>query len=158
MDEAVSSRLLQEKVVLVQDIFGSLAVNKKQHCKVERFTWYNRNRIQVQVITYGARITSIRTPCRRGVVEDILMGFDTLSDYVNRELNNFGATLGRFAGPIEGGTFLIDGKQHWVTQSCGFQNKVFTPYVDKTKLVSTERNLKRGVRRKLENDGRTRLS
>lgn len=34
--------------------------------------------LAIQVITYGATITSIHVPDRKGVPDDVLAGFDTL--------------------------------------------------------------------------------
>lgn len=45
---------------------------------VKRFTFTNVNGLSVQVITYGATITSIRCPDKYGNIEDIVLGFDDL--------------------------------------------------------------------------------
>lgn len=45
---------------------------------VKRFTFSNANGLSVQVITYGATITSIRCPDKYGNIEDIVLGFDDL--------------------------------------------------------------------------------
>ncbi|KAH9644185.1 hypothetical protein HF086_008674 [Spodoptera exigua] len=45
---------------------------------VRRYTWKTKNRMTVQVITYGATITSISVPDKKGVPDDVLAGFDTL--------------------------------------------------------------------------------
>lgn len=47
-----------------------------QSTSVRRFTWKNRNNVSVQVVTYGATITSIRLPDRSGKVDDVALGFD----------------------------------------------------------------------------------
>lgn len=44
---------------------------------IRLFTWYNRNRITVSVMNYGATIVKIMAPNRKGVPEDIVMGYDT---------------------------------------------------------------------------------
>lgn len=145
MEEDGEFKSSKEKVILVKDVYGGFTTATGENVKVYRFTWYSHNRIQVQVITYGARIIAMKAPCRNGVVEDIVMGFDKLSDYLNRDSNNFGATIGRTAGPIENATFVIQEKQYWVYKNNnphhlnggkrGFQKKLFTPFVDGTKLI-----------------------
>lgn len=45
---------------------------------VKRFTFSNENGLCIQVITYGATITSIRCPDKYGNIEDIALGFDEL--------------------------------------------------------------------------------
>src|SRR5262245_26905641 len=51
---------------------------------VERFTLRNDHGIEVGVITYGAILTSIKTPDRAGRVADIALGFDDLDSYLTR--------------------------------------------------------------------------
>lgn len=45
---------------------------------VRRFTWRNTAGVSVQVITYGATITSIKMPDKNGTIDDIVMGFDDM--------------------------------------------------------------------------------
>lgn len=46
--------------------------------EVQRFTFINANGVRVQVITYGAIITSIRCPDKYGNIADIVLGFDDI--------------------------------------------------------------------------------
>lgn len=146
MEDSDELKPSKEKVLLAKDVYGTFSVRNDEHVKVYRFTWYSHNRIQVQVITYGARIIAMKSPCRNGVVEDILMGFDKLSDYMMHDPNNFGATIGRCAGLIENATFSINGKQFWLEPNykgihhlhggySGFHKKLFTPHVEGKKLI-----------------------
>src|SRR5262249_26689002 len=50
---------------------------------VELFTLTNAHGIEVRAMTYGAIITSIRTPDRAGTPADIVLGFDSLSGYLS---------------------------------------------------------------------------
>lgn len=146
MEDSEEFKSSKEKVFLVKDVYGTFLTNKEERVKVYRYTWYSHNRIQVQVITYGARIIAMKAPCRNGVVEDIVMGFDKLSDYMHRDTNTFGATLGRCSGFIENATFAINGKQYLLEKNYndkhhfnggvrGFNKKVFTPHVEGKKLI-----------------------
>ncbi|HET8656243.1 MAG TPA: aldose epimerase family protein, partial [Longimicrobiaceae bacterium] len=78
---------------------------------VHRFTLTNANGMQVQLMDYGATITSIRVPDRDGRMADVVLGFDSLSDYEAKS-PYFGATIGRYANRIAGGRFTVDGKQY----------------------------------------------
>lgn len=132
-------------VELTRDVFGTYYDKNRKPHPVERFTWRNQNRIQVQVITYGARITSVKLPNRYGKLGDILMGFDNLKGYLQDNKFSFGAVLGRCANVIENSTFVIDNKQYWVTKNKpphharggtnGFDKKIWIPHVEGTKLV-----------------------
>lgn len=44
-----------------------------------RFSFTNRNNVTVRVINYGATITDILLPDKNGTVEDITLGFDSVS-------------------------------------------------------------------------------
>ena len=104
---------------LTEDCFGILYDDCGRPIKVKRFTWKNHNGIQIQVITYGARVTSIKVPDRKGIVDDILLGFDNLAGYLHYGDRYFGATIGRVTGKLENATFVVDGAQHWVTKNAG---------------------------------------
>lgn len=77
---------------------------------IKRFTWENQNGMIVQLISYGAIITSIKIPDRTGQVKDIVLGFDDISGY--RKSNNpyFGALVGRVANRIARGQFVLNGE------------------------------------------------
>jgi galactose mutarotase-like enzyme len=67
--------------------------------------------MQVQAITMGAIITSIRVPDRNGKIDDVVLGYDTLDPYV-RNPSYFGAIVGRYANRIANGKFTLDGKEY----------------------------------------------
>ena len=65
-----------------------------------------------RVMSYGATLTSIRTPDRSGSIDDVLLGFDDLEHYCDTGLQAnwpyLGATVGRYANRIAEGRFTID--------------------------------------------------
>lgn len=66
---------------------------------MSKFTWRNRNSMSVSVMTYGATILSIEVPNNKMKKEDIILGFDTLEDYIENTEYNFNCILGRAARP-----------------------------------------------------------
>jgi aldose 1-epimerase len=62
---------------------------------------------------YGATWTHLFIPDRNGKMEDVLLGFDSMKGYTDREyLDNYcylGSTIGRIAGRIGGNKFELDG-------------------------------------------------
>lgn len=134
-------------ITLSRDYFGTIYDKNGAPHYIKRFTWKNHNNIQVQVITYGARITSICLPGRNGVVVDVALGYEDIAGCLYYEEFPFGATIGRFTNKIENATFAIDGKQYWVVQNdddhhkdggCkGFDKVVWKSYVDGTKVILT---------------------
>lgn len=76
---------------------------------VEIFTLTNASGMQVRAISFGGIIQSIRVPDRSGVAADVVLGFETLSDYV-QDHPYFGAIIGRYGNRIGGARFEIDGR------------------------------------------------
>lgn len=75
---------------------------------VKQFKWINKNNVEVNVITYGATITKILVPDKKGNLEDIVMGFDDIEGYQRANNPFIGATIGRVANRIADGKFKID--------------------------------------------------
>jgi aldose 1-epimerase len=76
--------------------------------EVDRYTLKNGNGMQVDIITYGGRITAISVPDKTGKFENVTLGFDRLELY---EENNpyFGALVGRYGNRIAGAQFTLNG-------------------------------------------------
>ena len=85
---------------------------------VELFTLTNGNGIEVRAMTYGAIITSIRTPDRTGTAADIVLGFDSLGGYLAGS-PYFGAVVGRYANRIAGGQFTLEGVTYRLARNNG---------------------------------------
>ena len=86
--------------------------------RVAVFTLANGKGMEVRVAEYGGTILSIRVPDRRGHVDDVVLGFDSLADYV-RNPRYIGAVVGRYGNRIAGGRFTLDGKQYTLARNNG---------------------------------------
>jgi aldose 1-epimerase len=76
---------------------------------VEVFTLTNRHGVQVQAMTFGAIITSLRVPDRHGTLADVVLGFDSLGPYLG-EHPYFGAAVGRYGNRIARAQFNLGGR------------------------------------------------
>ncbi|MGA9344487.1 MAG: aldose epimerase family protein [Nocardioidaceae bacterium] len=65
--------------------------------------------LQVDVITFGARVISLLTPDVTGVVADVTLGLADLAAY-EADRDYLGACVGRFANRIRGGRFELGGQ------------------------------------------------
>jgi aldose 1-epimerase len=74
---------------------------------VERFTLRNEGGMTAEVITYGAVLTSLHVPDRAGTLANVVLGYASLAEYIADDAS-FGATVGRYANRIAGGSFSID--------------------------------------------------
>lgn len=84
---------------------------------VTAYTLVNKNGISLTVINYGAIITSISTPDKQGVSEDIVLGYDSLNGYLDSRTPYFGAVVGRYGNRIAKGKFSLDGKEYTLAQN-----------------------------------------
>lgn len=75
---------------------------------VMMYTLTNRNDMQVNIITFGARIQAIKVPGKDGKTADVALGFDHVEGYVKKN-QYMGATIGRYANRIANGKFTLDG-------------------------------------------------
>ncbi|KAF2336378.1 aldose epimerase family protein [Flavobacterium daemonense] len=78
------------------------------------FELSNKKGMKVQLINYGATVTSIKIPVVEKLV-DVVLGFDTLESYIGSynlpSAPYFGTTVGRYAGRINKGIFTLNGKE-----------------------------------------------
>jgi len=75
------------------------------------YTLTNTHGFEVSVTNYGGAVTSLKTPDRDGNFGDIVLGFESLDDYVHNP-RYFGALIGRHANRIAGGRFSLDGFEY----------------------------------------------
>lgn len=81
--------------------------------KVELYTLTNTNGLVAKITNYGAIVTELHLPDNKGKLDDVVLGFDSLDDYLvaNRHLY-FGAVVGRVANRIKDARFTLDGQQY----------------------------------------------
>ena len=72
------------------------------------YTIKNSNGMEVCVTNFGGRIVSIMVPDRNGTYQDVVLGFDSIADYINKP-SDFGAAIGRYANRINKGIIVLDG-------------------------------------------------
>lgn len=92
-------------------LFGLLPNGQDVHaCELR-----NKSGMSVQIMNYGATILSLKIPLKNGEILDVVLGFDSLIDYLKSFALEgspyFGATVGRFAGRINKGAFTLNGKK-----------------------------------------------
>lgn len=69
----------------------------------------NNSGMEVCITNYGGRIVSVMVPDKTGKMQDVVLGFDSVQDYINIP-SDFGASIGRYANRIDHGHLTIDGK------------------------------------------------
>lgn len=78
---------------------------------VAGFRLFGDRGLSITLMSYGARITELLVPDRSGALADIVLGFDSLADYVASDAYH-GAICGRYGNRIGGGRFRL-GETEW---------------------------------------------
>src|SRR5713226_4247079 len=79
---------------------------------VELYTLTNRNGVEVKITTYGGIVVSLKVPDRKGKLDDVVLGFDNLDDYVKANSPYFGAIIGRYGNRIARGRFTLNAVEY----------------------------------------------
>ena len=82
------------------------------------YTLSNAFGFEVSITDYGGAITSLKAPDRHGTFGDIVLGFNTLDEYVNNP-RYFGALIGRHANRIANGKFSLNGVEYQLPKNNG---------------------------------------
>ena len=75
---------------------------------VTQYTLTNPNGMQVSIINYGGTVTNIVTPDKDKKMGDVVLGFDSLSGYLQKNNPYFGCLVGRYGNRINKGKFVLD--------------------------------------------------
>ena len=82
------------------------------------YTMTNANGMEVCVTNFGGRIVSIMVPDKDGKMQDVVLGFDKVSDYFpENNQTDFGAAIGRYANRINQGKITLDGVEYQLPQN-----------------------------------------
>ena len=78
------------------------------NAKTALYTLKNKAGMEVCITNFGGRIVSVMVPDKNGKMQDVVLGFDSIADYINVP-SDFGASIGRYANRINQGRFALDG-------------------------------------------------
>jgi len=96
----------KENLVIQKKDFGATTEGEK----VDLYMLRNAKGMEVDIITYGGRISSLKAPDKNGKYENVVLGFDSISQYVS-DNPFFGALIGRYGNRIAKGEFSLNGKK-----------------------------------------------
>ena len=121
--------------------------------KIDAITLSNGRGIELQAITFGGIITRLRTPDRRGVPGNIVLGHDTLPPYLQWRSSYLGAVVGRFANRIAGARFTLGGREHRLFANDGRHHLHGGQYGFDSRVWRAESDRNRIVLRRVSADG-----
>ena len=102
------------KVTIEKSPFGTTI----EGIDVDKYKLSNRQGMEISIINYGGIITSWTAKDKNGVYEDIVLGYNVLSEY-EKETPYFGAIIGRYGNRIAKGKFSIEGKEYTLAVNNG---------------------------------------
>jgi aldose 1-epimerase len=86
---------------------------------VEIFTLRNRTGMEARIMAYGGIVVSLTAPDRNGRFTDVVLGFNTLDDYLKFNDPHLGALIGRYGNRIGGAKFTLEGKTYTLAKNNG---------------------------------------
>lgn len=104
----------EESSHMKRTVFGKLPDGRE----VFQYTLRNAAGVTVQIINYGATVTSLRAPDRNGAMSDVVLGYDNLQGYINGTAY-FGGIVGRYGNRIAKGRFELEGRQYQLATNNG---------------------------------------
>lgn len=83
---------------------------------VKLYVLKNKAGMEVCATNYGGRIVSVMVPDRNNQWRDVVLGHDSIADYIHID-GNFGALIGRYGNRINQGRFTLDGVEYQLPQN-----------------------------------------
>jgi len=97
-----------------KELFGKLS----DGTQIDLYIIKHDDGSQIKITNYGATIVSLKVPDKNGNVEDVVLGFDKLDDYINIR-NFYGCVVGRLGNRLANGKFSIDSVEYNIPQNEG---------------------------------------
>lgn len=86
--------------------------------EVDLYTLTNKNGMEARITNFGGILVSLKVPDRKGNLQDIVLGYDSLDGYKDNK-SYLGSTIGRYGNRIAHGQFTLDGKTYNVPKNDG---------------------------------------
>jgi len=102
------------ELAITRQPFGKLPDGRE----ADLFRLSNNLGMVVEITNYGGTITSVKTPDRRGRLDDVVLGYKTLEDYV-RNPRYLGCIVGRHANRLARGRFSLNGTEYQLATNNG---------------------------------------
>ena len=79
----------------------------------------SNGKMSFSVTNFGGAITKILVPSKTGVLENVVLGYDSVHHYIRGNFCYFGVIAGRFANRIANSSFEIDGNKYFLDKNEG---------------------------------------
>ncbi len=102
-----NSQKTMDKPSISKAVFGQLPDGSA----ADLYTLTNSNGMSARITNYGGIVTHLFVPDKNGKFEDVVLGFDSLQNYLDGH-PFFGALVGRYGNRIANGKFQLDGQNY----------------------------------------------
>lgn len=92
---------------VTKSLFGTLKTGEEVYI----YTLDNHNGVCAEILNYGGIVRNLYVTDRNGVKTDVVLGRETLGDYLKND-GYIGAAIGRHANRIARGEFVLNGKTY----------------------------------------------
>jgi aldose 1-epimerase len=86
--------------------------------EVDLYTLINKHGLIAKITNFGAILTELDVPDKKGKSVDVVLGWDTLAEYEKND-PHLGSTVGRVGNRIANATFELDGKTYKLAANNG---------------------------------------
>jgi aldose 1-epimerase len=86
--------------------------------KADLYVLSNNLGMEVSISNFGATMVSLKVPDRKGKLDDVVLGFDSVREYEDGKAY-FGATIGRYGNRIAHGKFELAGHSCTLSKNDG---------------------------------------
>lgn len=121
---AISSPVFAGGPQVTEEPFGKLPDTTDANGKVvkgasiSKYVLTNRSGAKAAIMNYGAILTNLWMPDKNGKLEDVVMGCDTIEDYLAGH-PYFGSNVGRCGNRVAKGKFTLEGKEYTLATNNG---------------------------------------
>src|SRR5215470_11256597 len=131
-----STFAVSAQVKMAKENFGKTPDGQQ----VELFTLTNKNGMEARIMDYGGIVVSLKVPDRTGKLDDVVLGLNTLDDYLKGH-PYFGALIGRYGNRIAKGRFTLNGVEYKLAVNNG-ENTLHGGLKGFDKVVWTAKEMK----------------
>ena len=86
---------------------------------IDLYTLTNTNGLKTEIMNYGGIVRMLYVPDRNGNLDDIVLGYDSLDEYIKDNSPYFGALIGRCGNRIAKGKFTLNGVEYKLATNNG---------------------------------------
>lgn len=108
------STVSEKKSPITQQAFGAVEGNP-----VTQYTLTNTSGMLVKILDYGGIVTNLLVPDQKGEKGDVVLGYDSISGYLQKNNPYMGALIGRCGNRIGHAKFTLNGVTYQLAANNG---------------------------------------